>query len=69
MPASLARPPATPPERLAAGPLVLRRVEADDAAVVAVAIVIARTVLRPAVEVAEPVAEHSVAAKPVLETV
>src|SRR5262245_42346430 len=38
MPASLARPSATPPERLAAGPLVLRRVEADDAPVVGAAV-------------------------------
>jgi hypothetical protein len=38
MPASLARPSATPPERLAAGPLVLRRVQADDAGVIAAAV-------------------------------
>ena len=47
MPASLARPPATPPERLAAGPLVLRRVEADDAAVIAVAVGVSLEHLRP----------------------
>jgi RimJ/RimL family protein N-acetyltransferase len=47
MPASLARPSATPPERLAAGPLVLRRVEADDAAVIAVAVGVSLEHLRP----------------------
>jgi EmrB/QacA subfamily drug resistance transporter len=39
------------------------------AAVVAVAIVIARTMLRPAVEAAQPMAEHSGTAQRVLETV
>jgi RimJ/RimL family protein N-acetyltransferase len=47
MPASLARPPATPPERLAAGPLVLRRVAADDAAVIAAAVGASLEHLRP----------------------
>lgn len=47
MPASLARPSATPPERLAAGPLVLRRVEADDAPVVAAAVGASLAHLRP----------------------
>jgi RimJ/RimL family protein N-acetyltransferase len=47
MPASLARPPATPPERLAAGPLVLRRVTADDAAVIAAAVGASLEHLRP----------------------
>jgi len=43
----LARPSATPPERLAAGPLVLRRVEAGDAAVVAAAVGASLEHLRP----------------------
>ena len=47
MPAPLARPPATPPERLAAGPLVLRRVEAGDAAVIAAAVGASLEHLRP----------------------
>jgi len=47
MPAPLARPSATPPERLAAGPLVLRRVEADDAAVIAAAVGASLEHLRP----------------------
>src|SRR5499427_11162473 len=47
MPASLARPSATPPERLAAGPLVLRRVAADDAAVIAAAVGASLEHLRP----------------------
>ena len=47
MPASPARPSATPPERLAAGPLVLRRVEADDAAVIAAAVGASLEHLRP----------------------
>src|SRR5215472_19045285 len=47
MPASLARPFATPPERVAAGPLVLRRVEADDAAVIAAAVGASLEHLRP----------------------
>ena len=47
MPAPMARPPATPPERLAAGPLVLRRVEAGDAAVVAAAVGASLEHLRP----------------------
>ena len=47
MPASLARPSAMPPERLAAGPLVLRRVEAGDAAVVAAAVGASLEHLRP----------------------
>ena len=47
MPASLARPPATPPERLAAGPLVLRRVAADEAAVIAAAVGASLEHLRP----------------------
>ena len=47
MPASLARPPATPPERVAAGPLVLRRVEAGDAAVIAAAVGASLEHLRP----------------------
>lgn len=47
MPASLARPSATPPERLVAGPLVLRRVEADDAPIVAAAVGASLAHLRP----------------------
>ena len=47
MPASLARPSATPPERLAAGPLVLRRVAADDAGVIAAAVGASLEHLRP----------------------
>ena len=47
MPGSLARPSATPPERLAAGPLVLRRVEADDAGVIAAAVGASLEHLRP----------------------
>jgi RimJ/RimL family protein N-acetyltransferase len=47
MPAYLAGPSATPPERLAAGPLVLRRVEADDAAVIAAAVGASLEHLRP----------------------
>ena len=47
MPAPLARPPATPPERLAAGPLVLRRVAADDAGVIAAAVGASLEHLRP----------------------
>ena len=47
MPAPLARPSATPPERLAAGPLVLRRVEADDAPVIASAVGASLAHLRP----------------------
>jgi len=47
MPASLARPSATPPERVAAGPLVLRRVEAGDAAVIAAAVGASLEHLRP----------------------
>ena len=47
MPASLTRPSATPPERLAAGPLVLRRVEAGDAAVIAAAVGASLEHLRP----------------------
>jgi len=47
MPASLARPSATPPERLAAGPLVLRRAAADDAAVIAAAVGASLDHLRP----------------------
>jgi RimJ/RimL family protein N-acetyltransferase len=47
MPAPLARPPATPPERLAAGPLVLRRVEADDAGAIAAAVGTSLEHLRP----------------------
>ena len=47
MRASPARPPANPPERLAAGPLVLRRVEADDAAVIAAAVGASLEHLRP----------------------
>ena len=47
MPASLTRPSATPPERLAAGPLVLRRVEADDAPVIASAVGASLAHLRP----------------------
>jgi len=47
MRASPARPPANPPERLAAGPLVLRRVEADDAGVIAAAVGASLEHLRP----------------------
>src|SRR5215469_12557658 len=47
MPASPARPPATPPERLAAGPLVLRRVGDGDAAVIAAAVDASLEHLRP----------------------
>jgi RimJ/RimL family protein N-acetyltransferase len=47
MPAPLARPSATPPERLVAGPLVLRRVEADDAPIVAAAVGGSLAHLRP----------------------
>src|SRR5215469_1030964 len=47
MPASLARPSATPPERVVAGPLVLRRVEAADAAVIAAAVGASLEHLRP----------------------
>jgi RimJ/RimL family protein N-acetyltransferase len=47
MPASLAHPSAAPPERLAAGLLVLRRMEADDAAVVAAAVGASLEHLRP----------------------
>jgi RimJ/RimL family protein N-acetyltransferase len=47
MPASLARPSATPPERLGAGPLVLRRVAADDAGVIAAAVGASLEHLRP----------------------
>jgi RimJ/RimL family protein N-acetyltransferase len=47
MPAPLARPSATPPERVAAGPLVLRRVEAGDAAVIAAAVGASLEHLRP----------------------
>src|SRR5262252_8198809 len=47
MPASLARPSATPPERLAAGPLVLRRVAAGDAGVIAAAVGVSLEHLRP----------------------
>lgn len=47
MPASLARPSATPPERLAAGPLVLRRVAPEDAGVIAVAVGASLEHLRP----------------------
>jgi RimJ/RimL family protein N-acetyltransferase len=54
MPAPLARPPATPPERLAAGPLVLRRVAADDAAVIAAAVGASLAHLRPWMSWATP---------------
>jgi RimJ/RimL family protein N-acetyltransferase len=47
MPAPLARPSATPPERVAAGPLVLRRVGAGDAAVIAAAVGASLEHLRP----------------------
>src|SRR6516162_10975913 len=47
MPAPLARPSATPPERVAAGPLLLRRVAADDAAVIAAAVGASLEHLRP----------------------
>jgi RimJ/RimL family protein N-acetyltransferase len=47
MPASLVRPSATPPERLAAGPLVLRRVAADDAGAIAAAVGASLEHLRP----------------------
>jgi RimJ/RimL family protein N-acetyltransferase len=47
MPAFLARPPATPPERLQAGPLVLRRVEACDAGTIAAAVGASLEHLRP----------------------
>jgi RimJ/RimL family protein N-acetyltransferase len=47
MPAFLARPPATPPERLQAGPLVLRRVEACDAGAIAAAVGASLEHLRP----------------------
>jgi RimJ/RimL family protein N-acetyltransferase len=47
MPASLARPSAIPPERLTAGPLVLRRVQADDAAAIAAAVGASLEHLRP----------------------
>ena len=47
MPASPARPSATPPERLAAGPLVLRRVEAGDAGDIAAAVGASLEHLRP----------------------
>jgi RimJ/RimL family protein N-acetyltransferase len=47
MPAHLARPPARPPERLAAGPLVLRRVKASDAGVIAAAVGASLEHLRP----------------------
>ena len=47
MPASLARPSATPPERRAAGPLVLRRVAAEDAGVIAAAVGASLEHLRP----------------------
>src|SRR5262249_55985602 len=47
MPASLSGPLARPPERLAAGALVLRRVEATDAAAIAVAVGASLDHLRP----------------------
>ena len=47
MPASLSGRPACPPERLAAGPLVLRRVEADDAGAIAAAVGTSLDHLRP----------------------
>src|SRR5262249_17527503 len=47
MPASLSGPLAHPPERLAAGPLVLRRVEATDAAAIAMAVGASLDHLRP----------------------
>ena len=47
MPASLSGPLARPPERLVAGPLVLRRVEATDAAAIAVAVGASLDHLRP----------------------
>jgi len=47
MPAHLARPSATPPERLAAGPLVLRRVAPEDAGVIAAAVGTSLDHLRP----------------------
>src|SRR5262249_18731279 len=56
MPASLARPSATPPERLVAGPLVLRRVEAADAPVVAAAGGASLAHLRPWMGGARPAA-------------
>src|SRR5215468_765458 len=47
MPAHLARPSATPPERLTAGPLVLRRVAPEDAGVIAAAVGTSLDHLRP----------------------
>jgi RimJ/RimL family protein N-acetyltransferase len=45
--APLPREPACPPERVAAGPLVLRRVHADDAGAIAVAVAASLEHLRP----------------------
>jgi RimJ/RimL family protein N-acetyltransferase len=58
MPASLARPSATPPERLTAGPLVLRRVHAGDAAAIAAAVGASLEHLRPWMPWATPEAAN-----------